>query len=70
MQDAVLVYVANQIKKQSGYPDKWVCWNGAVVKIVDNLEAVSSDYLCQGTVSEALYHIEKDTLLYFLTATC
>lgn len=70
MQDAVLVYVANQIKKQSDYPDKWVCWNGAVVKILDSLEAVPSGYLCQGTVSEALYHIEEDTLLYFLTATC
>lgn len=70
MQNTVLVYVANQINKQSDYPDKWVCWNGAVVKIVDSLEDVPSDYSCQGTVAEALYYIEEGTLLYFLIATC
>ena len=69
MENAVLSYIANQIKYQSDYPDKWVYFNGAVVVIVDSLSNVSDDYKCQGTVSEALYHIENDTLLYFLTAT-
>lgn len=69
MQDAVLSYIANQIKAQSDYPDKWVCFNGAVVLIVDSCQSVSENYKIQGTVSEALYHIEEGTLLYFLTAT-
>lgn len=73
MNDAVLKYITNQINAQAEYPDKWILFNGVAVKIVDTMWDLSillyPDYKCQGTVSEALYHIEQGTLMYFLTAS-
>lgn len=77
MEEAVLKYITNQIKKQSDCPEHWVLFNGAMVKIVETVWDIGMggrciqlypEYNCQGTVSEALYHIEEGTLLYFLTA--
>lgn len=68
MQDSVISYIANQIKNYKGSSDDWVFFNGAVVLIKETWSSIPEGYTCQGTVSEALYHIEENSLLYFLTA--
>ena len=73
--DAVLNYISNQILLQSSFPDKWVIWNGAIIKIVDTLWIKDDnkfylkypDFKCQGTILEALHAIENNNLLKFLT---
>ena len=75
--NAAIEYITQQILLEKDNPNKWVLFNGAVVKIVDTGWDCSGekprllypDYHNQGTVSDALYHIEQGTLMYFLTAT-
>ena len=70
LQDTVLNNIRSSILNYKGNENDWILWNGTTIHIASTLwedgKILYTNFKVIGTVSEAKYHINQNSLLEFL----